>query len=88
MYRLPVIATRWRGIPDLVADGVTGLLVQPKNADELAKAMQRLIVEPNLRQEMGERARRRFIEHFTLAEHLRRTEDFLLTVARRNPRRH
>ena len=88
MYRLPVIATRWRGIPDLVADGVTGLLVQPKNADELAKAMQRLIVEPNLRQEMGELARRRFIEHFTLAEHLRRTEDFLLTVARRNPRRH
>jgi glycosyltransferase involved in cell wall biosynthesis len=81
MYRLPVVATRWRGIPDLVADGVTGTLVPPHNPDDLGEALRQLIIDPALRHEMGERARRRFVEEFTLDGHLRRTEEFLLSVA-------
>lgn len=36
---MPVIATRWRAVPDIVEDGVTGVLVTPHSADELAAAM-------------------------------------------------
>lgn len=89
MFRLPVVATRWRGIPDLVDDGETGILVRPEDSADLAHAIERLILDANLRYEMGERARRRFVERFTLDEHLRRTEEFLLTVAadRQSPTR-
>jgi glycosyltransferase involved in cell wall biosynthesis len=37
---MPVIATRWRAVPDIVEDGVTGLLVEPHSVDDLAAAMQ------------------------------------------------
>lgn len=37
---MPVIATRWRAVPDIVKDGHTGLLVAPNSAEELAAAMQ------------------------------------------------
>ncbi len=36
---MPVIATRWRAVPDLVEDGVSGLLVAPQSADDLVSAM-------------------------------------------------
>lgn len=39
---LPVIATRWRALPEVVLDGECGLLVAPRSATELAAAMQRL----------------------------------------------
>jgi glycosyltransferase involved in cell wall biosynthesis len=81
MYALPVIATRWRGIPDLVDDGRSGFLVPPGNSVELAGVMQRLLGDPALRKQMGHRARQRFVEEFTLDKHLRKTEEFLLAVA-------
>jgi glycosyltransferase involved in cell wall biosynthesis len=49
----PVIATRVGGNPDMVTDGVNGLLVKPGDAAELAGAMWRLIDEPALRERMG-----------------------------------
>lgn len=81
MHGLPVVATRWRGIPDLVEDGETGFLVPPAAPEELAAALQRLIHSPALRRAMGERARLRFVERFTLERHLQRTEAFLLAVS-------
>lgn len=49
----PVIATRIGGLTDIVADGETGILVEPGSVDELANAMQRLIADPDLRAQMG-----------------------------------
>ena len=42
----PVIASRWRAIPEIVEDGVTGLLVEPRDPVGLAEAMQQLIDSP------------------------------------------
>lgn len=39
---LPVVATRWRSIPELVEDGENGILVAPRNADGLGAALQRV----------------------------------------------
>ena len=41
-----MIASRWRAIPEIVEDGVTGLLVEPRDPVGLAEAMQQLIDSP------------------------------------------
>lgn len=56
---LPVIATRGGAFPEIVADGTTGLLVGRGDADQLAKAICRLIDNPQQRQSMGKAARER-----------------------------
>jgi glycosyltransferase involved in cell wall biosynthesis len=53
----PVIASRVAGIPDVVEDDVTGLLVAPGDAEALAAALRRLLREPETRRRLGEAAR-------------------------------
>lgn len=60
----PVLATAVGGVPEAVADGVTGLLVPPASPAALAEALSRL-VDPGLRRRLGEAARRRWSEEFT-----------------------
>ena len=50
---LPVVATRVAGIPEVVQDGVTGILVPPADAPALGSALVRLVAHPALRQTMG-----------------------------------
>jgi glycosyltransferase involved in cell wall biosynthesis len=61
----PVVATAAGGPLEIVEDGVTGRLVPPSNPGALAAALQELILDPASRAAMGERGRRRFLEHFT-----------------------
>ncbi len=61
---LPVVSTRITGIPELVEDGHTGLLVAPGRADELAGALERLLADPALCRELGVNARAKVIEEF------------------------
>jgi glycosyltransferase involved in cell wall biosynthesis len=48
-----VIATRVGGIPEVVVDGETGLLVPPRDPEALAAAIVRLVKDRNLRAKMG-----------------------------------
>jgi phosphatidyl-myo-inositol dimannoside synthase len=50
---LPIVACRAAAVPELVDDGRTGLLVSPRNPEELAMALQRLLENPGLRAELG-----------------------------------
>ena len=61
---LPVVATRVGGIPEIVADGVSGILVPPRNPEALAAAILELASNPGRRAEMGGAARRR-VSDFT-----------------------
>jgi glycosyltransferase involved in cell wall biosynthesis len=61
---LPVVATDIRGCRQVVADGVTGLLVPPRRAPELAAAVQRLAADPELRRSLGHAARARAVREF------------------------
>jgi glycosyltransferase involved in cell wall biosynthesis len=58
----PVVASAVGGIPELVEDGVTGLLVQPGDVEALRAALERLLADPVLRRRMGRAARRRVTE--------------------------
>ena len=70
----PVIGARSGGIPDLVADEETGLLVPPGDPAALATALQRLLSSPDLRLRMGRAARTRLRE-FTASSVVPRVED-------------
>jgi glycosyltransferase involved in cell wall biosynthesis len=64
--QLPVISTRFSGVPELVVDGVTGLLVEPGNVPALVEAMRGLLNDPALRHRMGQAGRQRVIQDFTI----------------------
>jgi glycosyltransferase involved in cell wall biosynthesis len=49
----PVVATTAGGIPEVVEDGVTGLLVPPRDHEAMADAIVRLLTDADLRREMG-----------------------------------
>lgn len=55
----PVIASRIGGIPDIVVDGETGLLVPPGDDVALQAAIERLLADPTLREQMGQAGKRR-----------------------------
>ena len=62
---LPVVGSRVGGIPEMIEDGRTGVLVPPNDVDALAQALERLLDDPAARQAMGAAARRRVAEVFT-----------------------
>ena len=64
MCGLPIIACNVGSIPEIVKDGVSGILVKPKDAKSLAKAMNTLIKDPGLRVSMGQAGRQIFLENF------------------------
>jgi glycosyltransferase involved in cell wall biosynthesis len=70
---LPVIGTRVGGIPELVVDGETGLLVDPERPEELAAALDSVAADPERRLELGRRGRERVREHFSADGIARRT---------------
>jgi glycosyltransferase involved in cell wall biosynthesis len=61
----PIIASRLAGAPEQVVDGVTGLLVAPRNVTQLATAVYQLADEAGMRSSMGSAALARFNTHFT-----------------------
>lgn len=65
---VPIVATRVGGIPEVVDDGTTAVLLDPRpSPDRLAEAIVELQEDPARRSELAERARRRFEERFTAA---------------------
>jgi glycosyltransferase involved in cell wall biosynthesis len=67
-----VAATRAGGIPEVVADGETGLLVPPRNPEALGAAIARLVAEPALRERMGAAGRER-VREFSIERTAART---------------
>ena len=63
----PVIASRTGGIPEVVEDGVTGILCEPGDVDQFARALSRLVEDSDLRSEMGKSGRERAKKIFSIA---------------------
>lgn len=71
----PVVATAVGGVPDLVADGETGLLVPPRDPEALAAAAVALIEDPDRSRRIGEAGRQRRRREFSLDATIGRIED-------------
>jgi colanic acid/amylovoran biosynthesis glycosyltransferase len=76
----PVIGSRHAGIGEAVEDEHTGFLIPEQDPEALAAALRRLSDEPELRQRLGENARRAAVEQFDMFTQSRRLEEALLGV--------
>jgi glycosyltransferase involved in cell wall biosynthesis len=61
----PVVASRLGGLPTTVVEGITGLLFEPGDTDDLAHKLEMLLDDAALRQHLGIAGRRRFEEHYS-----------------------
>lgn len=65
----PVVGSRMGGIPELVADGETGLLFEAGNAAALGECLNKLMTDPSLRKRLGRAARARAKNEFSNEKH-------------------
>ena len=66
---LPVVGTLTGGIPEMIEDEQTGLLVQVNDPDSLANALNRLLEDPELARTLGQAGRVRCEQIFSIATH-------------------
>jgi glycosyltransferase involved in cell wall biosynthesis len=71
---LPVVGSRVGGIPEMIVEGETGLLVPPRDPASLAAAIESLVREPERAQRFGAAGRRRAADAFSPAAHARNVE--------------
>ena len=64
--RLSVVSTAITGIPELVENNVSGLLVPPKDAEQLSKAISLLIDNETMRKKLGQNGRNKVLKDFNL----------------------
>lgn len=74
MMSLPIVSTNWRGIANMIDNEKNGILVKIKNPLELFEAMVKLILNKNLRNELGRNAREKYLNQFTINKHLQEIE--------------
>lgn len=79
----PVVAAAHGGLIEIVDDGVTGLLVPPRDAEALALALERLVLSPALRAQFGAAAQQRQLDHFSVASYALQVHDRLQATQRR-----
>lgn len=77
---VPVIATNIGGLPEVVEDGKTGILVPPGDVNALCSAIKCLVKNPEARLKMGENGRARVLEKFTIEQNVKKTEDVFLSL--------
>jgi glycosyltransferase involved in cell wall biosynthesis len=69
----PVVATASGGTPEIVRDGVTGILVPPGDAGAMATALENLLQDPTRAGSMGAAGRERAVAHFSIEAHAEKT---------------
>jgi N,N'-diacetylbacillosaminyl-diphospho-undecaprenol alpha-1,3-N-acetylgalactosaminyltransferase len=64
---LPIVTTDVVGCRETVNEGINGLLVPPQNTQALAEAIEKLIINPLLRKQMGKAGRAKAIREFDIS---------------------
>jgi len=85
-WGLPVISSTEGAIPEIVQDGVTGFIVNPKSPKEIADKIMTLVNNPELRKKMGMKGREVFISKYTLNTYARNLDSaisFFMDINRR-----
>lgn len=76
---VPVVASRLSGIPELVEDGVSGFLVEPKDVVGMAEVLGRLAKEPGIREGIGKAGRAKVEREYTIARNAARLAELFET---------
>ena len=89
---LAIVGTRHGGIPEVVCNGATGVLVPERDVPALVNALQTLLTDPELRSTMGRAARTHMEESFGIKERIvaleRHYDEVIADYARRNAATH
>ena len=78
---LPVVATNTGGVPEMLIDQNTGIIVEPANIEEIATALQRLIKDKTLRLEFAKSAQHHATNEFGWDSVIRKTLDEIHSIA-------
>jgi glycosyltransferase involved in cell wall biosynthesis len=70
---LPVVLSDVGGAAEAIAEGISGFAVPPRDHEAMRDRIRRLVTDANLRHQMGDAARARYLERFTFDEMYRRT---------------
>lgn len=84
---LPIVSTRWRGIPSIVDDGVNGVLVDTKDPQGTADALQLLLSDSALRAELAKSAREKYLRVYTSRAYARGFEEVVVDLCTETGRR-
>lgn len=72
---LPVVATKVGGVPEIIENGVSGLLIEPKNEIEIANALSTLLLDKQLSTSFGVELKQKIDQEFSLNKMIGRTTD-------------
>ena len=75
-----IVASSVGGIPEVIINGQTGLLVPPRNPIALAQQIERLLREPEQRKAMGQAGRQVIVRHYSVESMLTKTEQLYLSL--------
>ena len=75
---LPVVGTRVGGIPELIQDGDTGIVIEPANPVALAEALTRLLYDEDVRRSMGRKGRERVLALHTMERMIEQTQQVII----------
>ncbi|MGC2108519.1 MAG: glycosyltransferase family 4 protein [Candidatus Korobacteraceae bacterium] len=81
---VPCVAPRIAGIPELIRDGLEGLLVTPANVVELASAIRTIMDQPELRRRMSALGRERVAEQYDLGKNVLKMSELLKRMTQQN----
>jgi glycosyltransferase involved in cell wall biosynthesis len=79
----PLVASNGGGVPEIVVDGVTGLLFEPKNAAALAACLGELLADPARARMLGSAGRQRLEADFSITSNVAQTEALYTTLLAR-----
>jgi len=82
----PIVATNIDGITEQIQDGVSGILVSPRNPELMAREIVRLLKDSTLAEKLGKLARQRVIEQFSVGRMVQETQKLYESLLKR--RRH
>lgn len=74
-FQLPVVSTKWRGIPDIVKDGENGFTVPIRDPQMLSEKLAMLIIDEKLRSRMGMKGRMIFEKKYTIKPFIHEIEN-------------
>lgn len=78
---IPVVASRVGGIPEVVKDGISGLLVEPGNPPAIADAVRKLLTDDFLREQMGRKGRELAIKNYEWKELMKERENLYREIS-------
>jgi glycosyltransferase involved in cell wall biosynthesis len=81
---IPVVASKVGGVPEAIIDNETGLLVEPKNIEQLKNALLVLIKNEELRKKMGKSGRKFVLERFNINDNVLQIEKIYNKVINKN----